>query len=147
MSCAGPADGNLSRRRALCVCVWGGALTELLTNEIRLPGITRNKYAYLDYGKGDAQVSYLGAYFMARSIGAKVFRNNVVCPNETNPIFGLEVSSSPSVGGSIMVGFDFGVPCGPVVNLPPVKETGARAQAVMLSRSAHPPRRCGRRCR
>jgi hypothetical protein len=48
----------------------------------------------------------------------------VICPNETSPIYGLELSSSPSLGGSIMVGFDFNVPCGPVVNLPPLKDTG-----------------------
>ena len=68
-------------------------------------------------------------------LGVQIFRNNVICPNETSPIYGIDVSSSPSVGGSIMVGFDFDVSCGPVVNLPPEKDTGASACA----------RRAGRR--
>ena len=80
-----------------CVPAWTGALSN---GDNRLPGITRNKYAILDYGHADAQVglsflcaphlgrldrrshpvqlarhmqvSFLGAYFMARSMGAKV---------------------------------------------------------------------------
>ena len=49
----------------------------------------------------------------------------MACNNETVPIYGLEVTSSPTIGGtSVMVGFDFGVPCGPINNTPPSVETG-----------------------
>ena len=55
----------------------------------------------------------------------QVFANNVACANETTPIFGFEVTDSPTIGGiTVMVGFDFGVPCGPVTNQPPPAETG-----------------------
>ena len=52
-----------------------------------------------------------------------MFTNNVHCLNETTPIYGLPWVSSPAVGSSIIVGFDFGVSCGPVTNLPPATET------------------------
>jgi hypothetical protein len=41
-----------------------------------LPGITRPKRVMLDYALGDAQVTYLGAYHMARTIPAKMFEGN-----------------------------------------------------------------------
>ena len=53
-----------------------------------------------------------------------MFANNVACANETTPIFGFEVTDSPTTGGSVIVGFDFGVGCGPVTNRPPNPLTG-----------------------
>eukprot|EP00732_Lithocolla_globosa_P007891 Lithocolla_globosa_v1_NODE_10572_length_586_cov_13.685499.p1 type:complete len:159 gc:universal NODE_10572_length_586_cov_13.685499:35-511(+) len=83
----------------------------------------QNKTSIIDYANGDAQVSYLGSYFLARSISAKIFPNNVHCLNETLPLFGLQVIQTPSESGiSAMVGYDYGVSCGPVGNFPPDKE-------------------------
>ena len=61
---------------------------------------------------------------MHQRLRKQIFANNVACNNETTPIFGLEVTTSPTTGGSLMVGFDFGVPCGPITNTPPSVETG-----------------------
>ena len=55
---------------------------------------------------------------------SQIFANNVACNNETVPIYGLEVTASPAVRTSVMVGFDFGVPCGPITNTPPAVDTG-----------------------
>ena len=54
----------------------------------------------------------------------QIFANNVNCLNETTPIYGFEVAPSPAVGESIMIGYDYGITCGPVYNLPPASETG-----------------------
>ena len=103
-----------------------------------------------------AQVTYLGSYFMARSINAKVratiepgpvhvlricrsltlglgaatqmFVNNVACANETVPTYGIEITGSPATGGSVFIGYDFDVVCGPVTNTPPSAETGTDAR-------------------
>jgi len=68
-----------------------------------------------------------------------MFQNNVVCEGEVAPVYGIPVVSSPVSGGSIMVGFDFGVPCGPVTNTPPAKETGASTAAAGHAEAAGSP--------
>ena len=55
----------------------------------------------------------------------QVFENNVVCQNQTAPVFGVGVSASPSPAStSVAVGFDYNVPCGPAANTPPDPDTG-----------------------
>lgn len=95
--------------------------------------IARNpeKRMLIDYANGDAQVTYLGAYFMARSVNAKTFTKNVFCGNETTPIFGIpEVGhQGPVTSGSIMIGWEYeGIDCGPVENIPPNKETDTHSR-------------------
>lgn len=85
-----------------------------------------NKRALFDYALGDAQVTFLGAYFMARSMNAKIFRGNVHCHNETVPIYGFDVleSAGPVTEGSVLIGYEYaGIGCGPIENIPPPKET------------------------
>jgi len=92
---------------------------------------TPEKRCLIDYANGDAQVSFLGAYFMARSIGAKVFTNNVHCLNETTPIFGIDVEPSlgPVTQGSMMIGFEYeGIGCGYVENIPPNGNTDTHSR-------------------
>jgi len=84
------------------------------------------KRAVLDYANGDAQVSYLGAYFMIRSLDGSIFTNNVHCHNEIDPIWDINVlnTAGPMTEGSVMIGFEYeGIDCGPIINLPPNKET------------------------
>jgi hypothetical protein len=90
-----------------------------------------SKRALIDYANGDAQVSYLGAYFMTRSIGGRVFTNNVHCLNETTPIFDIPVLATlgPITQGSVMIGFEYeGIGCGPVENIPPNGSTDTHSQ-------------------
>jgi hypothetical protein len=80
----------------------------------------------IQYGLGDAQVSWLGALTIGRSVqagGSAVFTSNVREGNET--LFGFSfVSDSEAVStGHMMVGFDFGVPQVPFVSQPPNKTT------------------------
>ena len=58
----------------------------------------------------------------------QIIANNVNCLNETTPIYGFEVAASPAVGQSIMIGYDYGITCGPVFNLPPASETGTSSR-------------------
>jgi len=59
-----------------------------------------------------------------------MFENNVVCPGESAPIFGIPVVPSRISSGSIAVGIDYQVGCGPVINRPPSKETGTFNQVM-----------------
>jgi len=88
------------------------------------------KRIYADYALGDAQVHFLGAYMIARSFGAKLFTGNNACANETDPIYGFEVTDGPETEGSVLVGWDFpDRPCAPpFVNLPPLKEYDTHSQ-------------------
>ena len=65
-----------------------------------------------------SQVTYLGAYFMARSMGAALFTGNVAENNEV--LYGFEWADGESSTGSIAVGFDFGAPAVPRENRPPL---------------------------
>jgi len=81
-------------------------------------------------------VSYLGAYFMARSINGRIFTNNVHCSNETVPIFDLPVINNlgPVTTGSILMGFQYtGIDCGPIENIPPNKNTGNASLVALLT--------------
>lgn len=70
----------------------------------------------LHYGLGDAQVSYLGAEAMARSIGAGI-HDPYVSEGDVE-LLGLPLFTGP-VTQSVMVPYDFGVPAAPVTNVPP----------------------------
>jgi len=84
-----------------------------------------------DYANGDAQVTYLGAYFMARSVGARIFTGQVSCSNETTPTYGLPQLSTlgPVTSGSILIGWEYeNIGCGPIENIPPNKETDTHSK-------------------
>ena len=65
----------------------------------------------------DRQVSYLGAYFMARSTGAALFTGNVAEFNET--LYGFNWADGQVATGSIAVGYQFDAPPAPRTNTPP----------------------------
>jgi hypothetical protein len=72
------------------------------------------------YGLSDAQVSYLGLYTMARSVGAVMFEGNVSEGAET--LYGFPFISGSTSTKSVAVGYDFGMPDVPVINIPPDEE-------------------------
>ena len=65
----------------------------------------------IQYGKGDAQVSWVGALQMGRSVGGTaMYSSNIKVGNETFYGF-LEVDDNESIrAGSAIVGIDFGAP-------------------------------------
>jgi len=77
----------------------------------------------LQHGLGDAQVSYLGAYTMFRSVGAVMFESNVNEPGEK--LFGFDfIPDTAAVAGPVIVTWDFpGVPPVPETNIPPDEDT------------------------
>lgn len=84
-----------------------------------LPG-TPAHTVLMHYALGDAQVSYLGAYGMARTVGARMFPRNVLAGNDT--LFGFTETAEPS-RSSMVVGYDFAAPPVPPIDLPPDKGT------------------------
>ena len=67
------------------------------------------KQLLFQYGIGDAQVSYLGAYGCMRSVNAAIFENNVV--EATEKLYGFDVVSGSVANRSVGVGFKYhGVP-------------------------------------
>jgi len=83
---------------------------------------TENKRFLVHYGLGDAQVSWLGAQFLARSAGAAMFANN---PPEVNESFyGFEMLHSDGISsGSLIQGYNFGAEPAPEDNVPPSAST------------------------
>eukprot|EP00047_Mylnosiga_fluctuans_P021609 m.106925 g.106925 ORF g.106925 m.106925 type:complete len:638 (+) comp8960_c0_seq3:39-1952(+) len=76
------------------------------------------------YGVGDAQVSWLGMYILARSVNASMYSSNVRVANET--LFGFNYVSDNTVltEGNLIQGWRFtGVPNPPLINIPPDKAT------------------------
>lgn len=69
-----------------------------------------------DYGLGDAQVSYLGAEMMARSVGAAMF--DPYASEGDVPMLGFPFATT-AVNQSVIMPYDFGVPDVPVTNIPP----------------------------
>ena len=76
----------------------------------------------LHYGLGDAQVSWLGAHAIARSVDAVMYSSNAKENNET--FFGFELLSDSAVvtGRSGIQGWDYLSPQAPLYNKPPVEE-------------------------
>jgi len=71
------------------------------------------------YGLGDAQVSWLGAHAIALSAGASMYASNVREGNETLTQFNLIADSTVLTTGNLIMGFDYGLPQVPFVNIPP----------------------------
>lgn len=76
----------------------------------------------LQYGLGDAQVSWLGAQAVARSSNAVMYVSNA--QEHEEQWFGFEMLNDDVVvtGKSAIMGFDFKSPQAPEVNTPPVEE-------------------------
>jgi len=73
----------------------------------------------MQHGLGDAQVTYVGAYTLMRSIGAVMFESNVNEPNEE--LYGFPfVSDTATPKDAVIVTWDFpGIPPVPETNVPP----------------------------
>lgn len=84
-------------------------------SEDLLPNTPEHRVIF-HYGLGDAQVSYLGAEMMARSVGAVLF--DPYSSEGDYPISDIELAYGP-VERSVLVPYDFGVPDVPVTNTPP----------------------------
>jgi len=81
------------------------------------PG-TPQHHVLLQYGLGDAQVTWLAEHTYSRSLAAVTFESNVRMGNET--LFGFEFVPDDHVisGRNVMIGADYGVAIAPFVNLP-----------------------------
>ena len=74
----------------------------------------------LHYGLGDAQVSWLGAHAIARSVDAVMYNSNAKENNED--FYGFELISDDTImvnGRSVIQGFDYGSDQAPLYNKPP----------------------------
>ena len=83
-----------------------------------LPG-TPSHRAVWHYGLGDAQVTWLGCHLVSRSAGAVMFASNVREGNETLAQFPKVADDAVLASGNAVMGFDFGFPVVPFVNVPP----------------------------
>ena len=74
------------------------------------------------YGVGDAQVTYLGAYSIGRSVPGLMFASNVREANQTTFGFDTVPDDANVTGSSVIQGYSFaGVPPVPQRNVPPNK--------------------------
>ena len=83
-----------------------------------LPGTPAHR-AIFQYGLGDAQVTWLGCHAIARSAGASIFASNALEGNETLGYFPTVADDAVLTTGSAMVGYGFGFPTVPFINVPP----------------------------
>ena len=85
------------------------------------PG-TPNHNVLIHYSVGDAQVTYLGAYAIGRSVGAVMFESNAKEANQTT--FGFPYISDTDISdGPLISGWEYpGVPAVPQMNVPPPKK-------------------------
>ena len=86
---------------------------------------TPTQAVLLHYGLGDAQVTWLGAHAIARSAHAIMYESNVHCGNET--FFGFEMTADDVImegceQRSCIMGFDYGSPTPPFINIPPSED-------------------------
>ncbi|XP_065913302.1 uncharacterized protein [Dysidea avara] len=86
----------------------------------------------MHYGLGDAQVSILGLYSLARSVGVVMFENHVLetfkLPSGNTVVeklygFSLVSNDDVMIKESAATGFDCGVPAEPSYNTPPNSKT------------------------
>jgi len=77
------------------------------------------KTVLMNYGLGDAQVSWLGCHTLARSLNSSMFSGNVREDYEILFGFGLADSTNGATSGSVVVGFNFSAPTVPQTNIPP----------------------------
>jgi len=124
-------------------------------SQLPLPN-TQPHEILLQYGLGDAQVSWLGAHAVARSSNSVMYVSNA--QEHEEKWFGFEMLNDDAVvtGKSAIMGFDFGSPQAPEFNVPPVEEGDThemprrdlRAQEMMgrffLTGEIHNP--CGGTC-
>jgi len=84
---------------------------------------TPPKRVLLQYGLGDAEVTWLGCHALSRTLGASMFPDNVREDGEV--LFGFPViPASPNDDlPAVVVGFNFSAPDAPVVNLPASTKT------------------------
>ena len=73
----------------------------------------------MHYGLGDHQVTWLGAHAIAKTANAKMFASNVREGNESLAYFDTVPDSTTLTDGSAIMGFDFGFPLNPFINVPP----------------------------
>ena len=83
-----------------------------------LPG-TPSHRAVWHYGLGDAQVTWLGCHTVSRSASASMFASNVREGNESLAYFPSVADDAVLTSGNLVMGFDFGFPVVPFVNVPP----------------------------
>ena len=83
-----------------------------------LPGTPSHRAIWHD-GLGDAQVSWLGCHLVSRAAGAVMFASNVREGNETLAQFASVADDTVVRSGNVVMGFDFGFPVVPFVNVPP----------------------------
>lgn len=87
-----------------------------------LPG-TPSHRAIFHYGLGDRQVTWLGQHAVSRSTGARMFASNVREGNESLAQFDFVADDAVVTSGNIVMGFDYGFPEVPFVNVPPPDST------------------------
>ena len=75
--------------------------------------------AIFHYGLGDAQVTWLGAHAVALSAGAAIFASNAREGNETLDHFIAVADDAILTSGNLVMGFDYGFPAVPFINVPP----------------------------
>ena len=83
-----------------------------------LPGTPSHRVIF-HYGLGDKQVTWLGQLAISRSTGAVMFMSNVHEGNETLAQFTFVPDSTVVTSGNLVMGFNYGFPQVPFVNVPP----------------------------
>lgn len=71
------------------------------------------------YGLNDHQVTWLGAHAIAHSTGAAVFASNVAVGNQSIAYMRTVPDNTVLTTGNGLMGFDFGFPTPPFINVPP----------------------------
>lgn len=76
----------------------------------------------IHYGLGDAQVSWMGGQQIGRGTGAVMYEGNVAEGNITIDGFPFVPVDAVLTEGNLIMGWDFGEPLVPFVNIPPSKK-------------------------
>jgi hypothetical protein len=85
---------------------------------------TPAKRILAQYSLHDSQVTFLGQYIYGRSIGAKMYVSNAREGTPPEELYGFEMIEDDVVltEGSLLQGWDFGLPDVPIENIPPNAE-------------------------
>ena len=75
--------------------------------------------AIFHYGIGDAQVSWLGCHLAASAAGASMYASNVRVGNESLAYFNTVPDATVLKEGNLVMGFNYGFPAPPFINVPP----------------------------
>ncbi len=73
----------------------------------------------MHYGLGDHQVTWLGAHSIGKTMDARMFASNVREGNESLSYFDTVPDTTVLTEGNLIMGFDFGFPVNPFINVPP----------------------------